>query len=133
MFSHSGGYMAITTYWQISAPLTSALQILFLTEGKDGKEYFASTDVPALFWCETTTWKPGTVIQLTSRVFGLQYSHVPNGLAHISIALLPLVQSSSTIMDVHARLPLHIVNVPDTVTSTQGTNALELKSIKLVP
>jgi uncharacterized membrane protein len=133
VFSHSGGYMAITTYWQISAPLTSALQILFLTEGKDGKEYFASTDVPALFWCETTTWKPGMVIQLTSRVFGLQYSHVPNGLAHISIALLPLVQSSSTIMDVHARLPLHIVNVPDTVASTQGTNALELKSIKLVP
>ncbi|QBD82353.1 DUF2079 domain-containing protein [Ktedonosporobacter rubrisoli] len=132
-FSHSGGYMSVATYWRISAPITSALQVLFIMEGSDGREYFASTDVPSLLWCQTNMWQPDKVIRLESRVFGLQRSHVPNGLAHISVALLPMAQPSSKIMDIHARLPLHVVNVPGTVSPTDGTNALQLKSMTLVP
>ncbi|MBV9232245.1 MAG: DUF2079 domain-containing protein [Chloroflexi bacterium] len=132
IFSHSGGYMNITTYWRVSTPIAAPLQVLLLVNGSNGKEYFASTDVPALLWCQTNTWKPGMVVQVTSRLFGLQASQVPNGLAYMSIALLPLVQSSSKIMDVQARLPLHLVTVPHTVTSTQDSNALQLMPIKIV-
>jgi hypothetical protein len=131
-FSHSGGYMYITTYWQVSTPITSPLQVLLLVNGSNGKEYFASTDVPTLLWCQTNTWKPGMVVQVTSRLFGLHDSQIPNGLVHMSIALLPLVQSSSKIMDIQARLPLHIVSAPRTVTATQGSNALQLMPIKIV-
>jgi uncharacterized membrane protein len=132
-FSRTAGYMTVTTYWQVEAPVTSALQILFLANGSDGKEYLMTTNVPALFWCETNTWRPGSVIRLTSGVFGLQRSHVPNGLVHISMALVPLTQPSSKIMDVNARLPLRVMQVPDSVSPTRGTNALQLKPIKLTP
>ena len=132
-FSHTAGYMTITTYWQVTAPITSAFQILFLATAGDGKEYMATTNVPALLWCQTNTWKPGAVIRLTSGLFGFQNSHIPNGLVHISMALLPLTQPSSKIMDVSARLPLHVVKVPKSVSPTRGTNALQLKPIKLTP
>ncbi|HEX4204080.1 MAG TPA: hypothetical protein VHZ51_07750, partial [Ktedonobacteraceae bacterium] len=79
------------------------------------------------------TWQSGTVIKVQSRVFDLQGSSVPNGLAHMSIALLPLTQSSSTIMNVQARLPLHIVSAPSAVTSTNDTTALQIKQLQLVP
>src|SRR5260370_33201874 len=89
-FSKSSGYMSITTYWKVSAPITSALQPLFFLNGSDGKQYFASNDVPAILWCQTNLWKPGAVVKLTTRLFGLQRLPTPNGLAHMSIALLPL-------------------------------------------
>lgn len=131
-FVRSSG-MTVTTYWQVTKPITSAFQIVFLMTGSDGKEYLASTDVPQLFWCQTNTWKPGTMVKMTSRVFTLTNSGVPFGLAHLSIAILPLVQSSDKIMDVQARLTLHVVNAPGTVMPTQGTNALQLKPIKIIP
>lgn len=132
-FSLGSGYMTVTTYWQVTKPISSPLQMLFLVKVSDGKEYFASTDVPALFWCQTNTWKPGTVVRLTSRVFGLQGSQIPVGLAHFSVALLPLVQPWSTIMDVKARIPLHAVDGSGRVTPTQGTNALQLMPMTIIP
>jgi hypothetical protein len=98
----------------------------------DDKEYLVSNDVPELLWCQTNTWKPGQIIRVTSRDFNLQGSNIPDGLAHLSIALLPLVQSSSTIMDVKARLSLQILNAPETVTTRRGTNALQLMPLKIV-
>jgi hypothetical protein len=131
--SVSKNYMSVDTYWQVNKPVTMPLQIMLMIDGSDGKEYLASTDFPTVLWCQTNTWKPGTIVRVSSRVFGLQGSAVPNGLAHMSMALLPLVQSSSTIMNVHARLPLHIVSAPSTVRSDQGMNALQLAQLRLVP
>jgi hypothetical protein len=131
--SVSKNYMSVDTYWQVNKPVTMPLQILLMIDGSDGKEYLASTDFPTVLWCQTNTWKPGTIVRVSSRVFGLQGSAVPNGLAHMSMALLPLVQSSGTIMNVHARLPLHIVSAPSTVRSDQGMNALQLAQLRLVP
>ena len=131
-FVRSSG-MTVTTYWQVTGPTTEAFQILFLLTGSDGKEYLASTDVPQLFWCQTNTWRSGSLVALTSRVFTLAGSNVPDGVAHLSVAIVPLVQSSDKIMDVKARLSLHVVNAPDTVTPTQSTNALQLKPITIVP
>jgi uncharacterized membrane protein len=131
--SVSKSYLSVDTYWRVNKPITTPLQILLLIDGSDGKEYLATTDFPTVLWCQTNTWKPGTIVEVSSRVFGLQGSSVPYGLAHISMALLPLIQSSSTIMDIHARLPLHIINAPGSVRSDQGMNALQLAQLRLVP
>ena len=49
----------------------------------------------------------------------------------MSLALLPLVQSSSTIMDIHARLPLHVVSAPDAVIANPRANALQLMTLQI--
>jgi uncharacterized membrane protein len=131
--SISKNYMSVDTFWQVNKPITVPLQILLMIDGSDGKEYLASTDFPTVLWCQTNTWKPGTIVEVASRVFGLQGSAIPDGLVHMSMALLPLVQSSSTIMNIHARLSLHIVNAPSTVRVDQGMNALQLAQLRLVP
>ena len=130
-FVRSSG-MAVTTYWQVTEPTTEAFQILFLLTGSDGKEYLASTDVPQLFWCQTNTWKPGSLVALTSRVFTLTSSNVPPGIAHLAVAIVPLVQSSDKIMNVQARLSLRVGNAPDTGTPTQSMNALQLQPINII-
>jgi hypothetical protein len=48
--------------------------------------------------------------------------NVPIGLAHVSIALLPLAGPSGTIAPQQDRLPLHIVNVSDTIVPNTGNN-----------
>lgn len=131
--SISKNYMSVDTFWQVNKSVTAPLQILLMIDGGDGKEYLASTDFPTVLWCQTNTWKPGTIVEVSSRVFGLQGSAIPNGLAHLSVALLPLVHSSSTIMDRYARLPLSIINAPSMVRSDQGMNALQLAQLRLVP
>jgi len=130
--SRSADYLTLTTYWQVSRPITVPLQILIFARGKNGKEYLASVDVPPLLWCQTNTWEVGKIVQVTSSIFGFQSSEIPDGLAYMSIALVPLVQSSSTIMNAQARLPLHMMNVPNTVTSVPSANALQLLPITIV-
>ncbi|MBV9710892.1 MAG: DUF2079 domain-containing protein [Ktedonobacteraceae bacterium] len=125
--------ITVTTEWRVNAPITTPMQFLFLMTGSDGKEYFVSNDVSQLFWCQTNTWKPGSIVRLTSRTFTVNDSKVPYGLAHLSLALLPLVQSSDKIMEVQARLPVHAENISSPVTPTPGTNALQLKSINIIP
>ncbi|HEU5228073.1 MAG TPA: DUF2079 domain-containing protein [Ktedonobacteraceae bacterium] len=131
-FSRNDGRMTITTYWQVNKPITTPLQMIVLLRTNDGKEYFVNNDVPAFSLCQTTGWKPGMIVQTTTETFSLQNSSVPNGLAYMSIALLPLAQSSSTIMNVAARLPLHVVSASGPVIATQGTNALQLMPITIV-
>ena len=130
--SKETGYVNVTTYWRVESPITTPLQLIIIMQRDNDKDYIVSNDVPELLWCQTNTWKPGQIIRVTSRDFNLQASDIPDGLAHLSIALLPLVQSSSTIMDVQARLPLQILNAPQTVTTRRGTDALQLMPLTIV-
>src|SRR5579884_186719 len=130
--SYGSDVMTVTTYWRVVTPITKPLQMLMIMTDSQNREYLASVDVPALWWCQTNTWQPGMLIGLTSRPFSLQASQTPNGLAHLSIALVPLVPSS-TIMDVTARLHLSIMHAPATVTPTQGTSLLQLAPITVIP
>ena len=130
--SKETGYVNVTTYWRVEKPITTPLQLIIFMQRDNDKDYLVSNDVPELLWCQTNTWKPGQIIRVASRDFNLQASNIPDGLAHLSIALLPLVQSSSTIMDVQARLPLQIVNAPQTVTTRRGTDALQLMQLTIV-
>ena len=131
-FSRNDGRIVITTYWQMSRPITTPLQMVVLLHGSNGKEYFVTNDVADLSLCQTTAWQPGMIVRMTTETFSLQNSSIPNGLAYLSIALLPLAQSSSTMMDMQARLPLQMVNAPGTVMPTRGTNALQLMPITIV-
>jgi len=130
-FSMGADYIQITTYWQINTPTTLPVQIVALIVDRNGKEHFATTFFPALSWCPTDTWKPGMVLKVTSGAFFI--GAIPIGLAHVSIALVPLAHPYDTIMDVKARLALHRVSAPSTVGDPAGTNALQLATITLVP
>jgi uncharacterized membrane protein len=123
-------YMQVTTFWKVNTPTIPAMNIQVLLTNKSGKEEYSSTDFPALSWCPTSTWKPGTILRTASRT--LYIGGVPTGLAHASIALLPVADPSGTIAPQHNRLPLHIVNAPDTIVPTPGTNALQLDTFTIV-
>jgi uncharacterized membrane protein len=131
-FSRTNGYGTLTTYWRVDSLIKTPLQLLTFMQGSDGHEYITSTDMPNLSWCPAQTWQPGTIVRLTSRTFNLQQSGIPDGLAQMSIALLPQAQSSSTITDVHSRLPLQILDAASTVTASKTTNALQLMPLTIV-
>ena len=130
-FSMSANYIQISTYWQLNTPTTLPVQIVALIVDKNGKEHFATTYFPALSWCPTDTWKPGTVLKVTSGAFFI--GAIPVGLAHVAIALVPLARPYDTIMDLKARLALDRVNASSKVNDPEGTNALQLAAITLVP
>ncbi|GCE03641.1 DUF2079 domain-containing protein [Dictyobacter aurantiacus] len=131
-FSRTNGYGSLTTYWRVEQPSKQPLQVVTLLKGSNGQEYIASMDMPELAWCPTQSWKAGSIVRLATRTFNLQKSGIPNGLAQMSIALLPQAQTSSTIMDVQARLPLQVLHAPRTVTANQGTHTLQLMPITIV-
>jgi uncharacterized membrane protein len=130
-FTVSTRYMQVTAYWRVNTLSLPALQLFALLIGANGKEEYLSNDFPSMAWCPTNTWKPGTILETTSRTLFL--GDVPTGLAHVAIALLPLSVPFGTIMAVQDRLPLHIVSAPGTVTPAQNTNALQLETITIVP
>lgn len=123
-------YMQVTTFWKVNTPAIPAMNIQVLLTNKSGKEEYSSTDFPALSWCPTNTWKPGTILRAASRT--LYIGGVPTGLAHASLALLPLAIPSGTISPQKNRLPLHIANASDTIVPTPGTNALQLGTFTVV-
>ncbi len=131
-FSVSSDSMSVTTYWKIITPLSTPLQVVTFMTDKNGKEYQGTADFPAVSWCQTDTLKPGTLIRLTSRLFNVQANRVPVGTAHVAIALVPLVQNGSTIMDINARLPLQIVHAPSSVSLTQNRKAVQIMAIRTV-
>jgi hypothetical protein len=137
-FSSSNDYMSITTFWQVTKPIAAPLQTLFLLKEKDGQEYYANNDVPALFWCQSQTWKPGEIVKMTTRMFNLRGLAIPNGLAQMSVALLPLVPSSSKITDMQTlmkqpRLPVQIISGSRMASATQDMNVLPLTAMTIVP
>ena len=130
-FSIVTPFMQVTTYWRVNTSSPPPLKVLVLLIDKNGKQQYSSIDFPALSWCPTSSWKPGTVLRTISST--LWIGNVPNGLAHVAIALLPFASSFSTISSVTERLPLHIVKAPRMVTPVEGTNALQLDAITVGP
>ncbi len=132
-FSKSAGYMTVVTYWQVNSPITQPLQPVALLVGSDGNVYMASTDFPASFWCQTNTWKPGTIMALTTRVFGLQASDIPTGLAKMAIALVPIIQSSDTMSYIRQSLPAHVVSGAAHVLATKTATMVEVAPLQIMP
>ncbi len=128
--SRSSQYLTVTTYWRVATPVTSPLQVLLLANGKDGKEYLATNDFPAVYWCQTNTWKPGAIIQMSSDVFNFQDSQVPDGPTTIAVTLTPLAQPAASLLDVQARLPYSVVQAHPPVPAPTK-NALFLKRLTI--
>ena len=124
-------YLQVTAYWKINTPELPPLFIQLLLFDNHGKQQFSSVDFPALSWCPTNTWKPGTILRTTSSA--LWIGNVPNGLAHVAIALVPFGSSFNSMNSVTERLPLHIINAPRVVAPVEGTNALQLDAITIGP
>ncbi len=130
--SITAGYLSVTTYWRLAIPIETPLQVVMLMTDKSGGEHFLSSDVPSVYWCQTNTWHPGTIIRLRSNVFGLHNLNLIPGPASLSFALVPLLQPRTRIMDTQARLPFHIVEYPAHTPSSVSTNALVLASLTLI-
>ncbi len=129
--SIASGYFQVTTYWQVSNPTQTPFQVIVFMTDSSGKEYLVSGGFLAFNWCPTNTWTPGAVLQLTSNVLAMP--KMPTGLAHVSIAILPLTHPYSTIMSVQDRLPVQVVKASGAVAPTPGTNGLELTTLRLIP
>ncbi len=132
-FSMSTDTFSITTYWSVLMPTHVSLQIIILLIDNHGLEHFVSTDVPSVFWCPTHTWKAGMIIRLQSRIISLQSLHLPSGPARVAIALVPLLQPSTNLMEVQVRRPVQVLKGSPTITSTQETKAVQLLPLILVP
>jgi uncharacterized membrane protein len=124
-------FFQVTTYWRVNTSSPPPLRVQALLIDKNGKQLFSSLDFPALSWCPTSSWKPGTVFRTTSDT--LWIGNMPKGLAHVAIALLPFAASFSTISSVTERLSLHIVKGPRVVAPVEGINALQLDAITIGP
>lgn len=123
--------MQVTAYWKVNSANVPPLKILTTLTDQNGKEEFSSIDFPAISWCPTASWKPGTIVRTVSST--LYLGNIPVGLAHVGLALLPFDVPFGTMRTVTARVPLHIVSAPGNVTLVQGTNALQIDSFTIVP
>ena len=119
-------FVQATTYWRVNTSQFPPMHIELLLFDGHGKQEFSSIDFPALSWCPTSTWKPGTILRVTSSTLWIY--NVPNGLAHVAIALLPYNASFGAISSVAERLPLQKVKAPASVTPIEGANAIQLES-----
>jgi uncharacterized membrane protein len=119
-------YMQVTSYWKVNTPQLPPLHIQLLLFDVHGKAQFSSVDFPALSWCPTSTWKPGTILRISSSAQWI--GGVPNGLVHVAIGLLPFAASYDIRSSLTERLPLQIIKTPPLVTPIEGTNALQLDS-----
>lgn len=129
-FSISGNSLTLTTYWRVGIPMQTPLQILTFMTDAQGREYLGTTDFPAVKWCQTQTLQPGAIVQFTSRLYNVQASKLPIGLAHVSVTLVPLLQLSDKIMSINARLPIQIVSMPSTAGA--GKNAVWVTTLRAV-
>jgi uncharacterized membrane protein len=133
-FSHGAGYMSVNTYWRVNSPIDQAMQVVLFMQDSQGHQHFVSADFPDVYWCQTNTWKPGATITLKSKVFGIQGVPIPNGIAKMSIALVPLTQPSYKVMDSSVRLPVKEGRVGQGTSkgANKGTNAVEIKTFNIV-
>ena len=129
-FSISGNSLTLTTYWRVVQPIQMPLQVLTFMTDAQGKEYPGTSDFPATRWCQTQTLQPGAIVQFTSRLYNVQASSLPIGLAHVSVALVPLMESSGKMMNMDTRLPVQIVSAPATV--GKGNNAVWVTTLHAV-
>ena len=120
--SISAGYLSVTTYWRLAMPVETPLQVVMLMTGKSGDEHFLSADVPSVYWCQTNTWQTGTIIRLSSNVFGLHDLNLVPGPAYLSFALVPLSLPLNRIMETKPRLEFHIVGGERHVQATAAAN-----------
>ncbi|HXX78896.1 MAG TPA: hypothetical protein VEI53_10410, partial [Ktedonobacteraceae bacterium] len=130
-YNSSSSHIQVVTDWRVNTMNIPPLQVLMMLTDKNGKEQFESADFPALSWCPSSTWKPGTIIRIVTS--NLDVSMMPHGLTHVAIALLPFSTSNNSSAEVPDQLPFVIVHAPSTVKPIEGTHALQLNTLTISP
>lgn len=120
----------LNTYWRVGTTPTLPVRFLVVVTDKNDKDHYATIDFPAISWCPTNTWQPGTIVSVMSDMFLL--SGVPKGLAHISLALLPLTHPFSTIMNEQDWFSARVSNAPANVRSDHDGKAIEVATVNVV-
>ncbi len=131
VYSLSTGAMQISLLWKVNAATQVPMRILVMVADTNGMEHYATIDFPALEWCPSNTWQQGQVYSTISDIFLL--SHIPNGLAHVSIVLLPVTYPFSMIMDGHRWYAVQVANPTVSLVGSHANTALEVATIKIVP
>ena len=131
VYSLSSGSMQISMLWKVNAPTQIPTRIMVIVADTNGKDHFATIDFPALEWCPTTTWQPGAVYSTISDIFLL--SHIPNGLAHVSVVLLPITYPFLTLTDEHSWYDVQASSASAAVVASHTNKALQVATISIVP
>lgn len=131
VYSLTAGAMQISLLWKINAATQVPVRILVAVTDTNGMDHYATIDFPALEWCPTNTWQQGQVYSTISDIFLL--SHIPDGLAHVSIVLLPVSYPFNMIMDGHSWYPVQVTNTAVPVVSSHTNTALQVATISIVP
>jgi hypothetical protein len=121
-----GAFLQVVTYWRVSQGTIPPLHIEVSLLNDANQEVFDTDNFTGAFWCPSSTWQPGTVVQMSTDL--LYIGNVPGGLSHLALSLLPYTTTSGTTNGNTQGLPLHIVQAPATVAVVPGRNLLQLQT-----
>ena len=124
-----GAFLQVITYWKVSQGDVPPLHIYTSLLNSANHEVFGTNDFTGAFWCPSSTWQPGTIVQMSTTL--IYIGKVPRGLSHLAISLLPYSATSGTISSSNQGLSLHIVQAPAPVAAVQGRNLLQLQTFTL--
>lgn len=124
-----GANLQVITYWKVSQGTIPPLKIYTSLLDSTNHEVFGSENFTGAFWCPSTTWQPGTVVQMSTDY--MYIGNVPRGPVHLAIALLPYSASSATMGGKDQGTPLQIVQASSTVTTLPGRSLVELQAFTL--
>jgi uncharacterized membrane protein len=124
-----GAFLQVVTYWRVNQGVVPPLRIHASLLNNNGQEVFSSEEFAGSFWCPSSTWQVGTIVQMRSDL--LYIGDVPRGQSRLAISLLPYSATSGTISSSNQGLALHIVQAPADVDVVQGRNLLQLQTFTL--
>ena len=133
VYSLTAGSMQISLLWKVTTATQLPTHMMVIVADAQGKDHFATIDFPALEWCPSNTWQAGQVYSTISDIFLL--SHIPNGLAHVSIVLLPAAYPFNPVMVMKPQgwYPVHVAGSPASVFASHDNKALQVATISIVP
>src|SRR5262249_52601561 len=90
-----GAFLQVVTYWKVSQGVVPPLRIYTSLLNSSSQQVFGADNFVGAFWCPSSTWQPGTIVQMQTDL--LYIGDVPAGLSHLTISLLPYAATSGTI------------------------------------
>lgn len=124
-----GAFLQVVTYWKVSQGGIPPLRLYTSLLNEANQEVFGTDNFIGSFWCPSSTWQPGTIVQMRTDL--LYIGNVPRGVSHLTLSLLPYSATSGTISSSTQGLLVHIVQAPATITTVQGKNLLQLQTFTL--
>ena len=123
-----GAFLQVISYWKAGQQLPP-LKISTALWNKAGRQVFESSDFTGAAWCPSSTWQPGTIVQMSTSL--LYIGNVPRGMVYLTLALLPYKAASATMNGGEQGVPFVIEQAPATVNAGPGENVLQLQTLTL--